>query len=78
MSGQACGHRAVRERPRRRARHESDRPSVSDDVWDMAAEQFDEAALVALALHVALINTWNRLNVITGQVAGAWTAQYGA
>jgi alkylhydroperoxidase family enzyme len=42
----------------------------------MAAKHFDEPALVALALNIALINTWNRLNVITGQVAGEWTAEY--
>jgi AhpD family alkylhydroperoxidase len=50
--------------------------AVPDDVWDMAAKHFDEQALVALVLNVALINTWNRLNVITRQVAGEWTAQY--
>jgi alkylhydroperoxidase family enzyme len=42
----------------------------------MAAKHFDEPALAALVLNIALINTWNRLNVITGQVAGEWTAQY--
>jgi AhpD family alkylhydroperoxidase len=50
--------------------------AVSDEVWDVAAKHFDEAALVALVLHIALINTWNRLNVITGQVAGEWTADF--
>jgi AhpD family alkylhydroperoxidase len=55
----------------------ADRPdAVPDDVWNMAAKHFDEPALVALVLHIALINTWNRLNVITGQVVGEWTAQY--
>jgi AhpD family alkylhydroperoxidase len=55
----------------------ADRPgAVSDEVWDMAAKHFDEPALVALTLNIALINMWNRLNVITGQVAGEWTAQY--
>lgn len=55
----------------------ADRPdAVPDEVWDMAAKHFDEPALVALVLQIALINTWNRLNVITGQVAGEWTAQY--
>jgi AhpD family alkylhydroperoxidase len=49
---------------------------VPDDVWDRATKQFDEPALVALVLTVALINTFNRLNVMTGQVAGEWTAQY--
>ena len=50
--------------------------AVTDDVWDMAAKHFDEPSLVALVLNIALINTWNRLNVMTRQVAGEWTAQY--
>ena len=31
-----------------------------------------------LTLAIAMINSWNRLNVITGQVAGEWTAQWAA
>ena len=55
----------------------ADRPdAVSDDVWDMAAKHFDEPPLSALVLNIALINTMNRLNVITGHVAGEWTAEY--
>jgi AhpD family alkylhydroperoxidase len=55
----------------------ADRPeAVSDDVWHMAAKQFDEPALVALVLNIALINTFNRINVMTGQVAGECTAEY--
>lgn len=50
--------------------------AVPDDVWDMAAKHFDEPALVALVLCVGLINAFNRFNVMTGQVAGEWTAQY--
>jgi AhpD family alkylhydroperoxidase len=57
----------------------ADRPdAVPDDVWDRAAKHFDEPALAALVLNIALINTWNRLNVITCQVAGEWTAHYAA
>jgi AhpD family alkylhydroperoxidase len=57
----------------------ADRPeAVPDEVWEMAAKHFDEPALAALVLSIALINAWNRLNVITGQVAGEWTAQYSA
>ena len=52
--------------------------AVSDDVWAMATEQFDEPALTALVLVTGLINNFNRLNVMTGQVAGEWTAQYTA
>ncbi|MGH9028837.1 MAG: carboxymuconolactone decarboxylase family protein [Acidimicrobiales bacterium] len=55
----------------------ADRPdAVPDEVWAVAAKHFDETALTALVLGIALINTWNRLNVITGQVAGEWTSQY--
>jgi len=55
----------------------ADRPdAVPDEVWETAAKHFDEPALIALVLNIGLINTWNRLNVMTGQVAGEWTAQY--
>ena len=55
----------------------ADRPdAVPDEVWDMAAKSFDEPALAALVLTTAVINTWNRLNVMTTQVAGEWTAGY--
>jgi AhpD family alkylhydroperoxidase len=50
--------------------------AVNDDVYDQAAKYFDEPALAALVVNIALINAWNRLNIITGQVAGEWTAQY--
>lgn len=50
--------------------------AVPDEVFAEAAKHFDESALAALVLHIAAINTWNRLNVITGQVAGEWTAQW--
>ena len=44
----------------------------------MATKQFDEPALTALVLVTGLIDNFNRLNVMTGQVAGEWTAQYTA
>jgi AhpD family alkylhydroperoxidase len=51
----------------------SDRPDpVPDDLWAEVAAHFDERALAALVLSIALINVWNRLNVATHQVAGAW------
>jgi AhpD family alkylhydroperoxidase len=49
---------------------------VPDEVWDAAAKHYDEQALGALAVHIALINAFNRLNVTTGAIAGAWTAQW--
>jgi AhpD family alkylhydroperoxidase len=51
----------------------SDRPDpVPDDLWAEAAAHFDEPALAALILDIALINVWNRLNVATRQIAGEW------
>jgi AhpD family alkylhydroperoxidase len=44
---------------------------VPDDVWEAAAKHYDEPALGALLISIAMINTWNRLNVSTRQVAGA-------
>ena len=51
---------------------------VPDEIWKEAAKHYDEQALAALVVHIAAINTWNRLNVTTGQIAGEWTAQWAA
>jgi len=48
----------------------ADAGGVSDDVWANAAKHFDEEQLMALVSTIALINTFNRLNVITQQPAG--------
>ena len=45
---------------------------VPDEIYDEAAKHFDEKALACLILDIAMINTWNRLNAATRQVAGAW------
>ena len=45
---------------------------VPDDVWIEAAQFYDQKALAALALNVAVINLWNRLNISTRQIAGQW------
>jgi AhpD family alkylhydroperoxidase len=51
----------------------ADRPDpVPDDIWAAAARHFDERALAGLVLAIACVNTWNRLNVATAQVAGEW------
>jgi AhpD family alkylhydroperoxidase len=49
---------------------------VPDALFDAAAVYYDEPALAALVVSIAAINAWNRLNVITGQPAGEWTAQW--
>jgi AhpD family alkylhydroperoxidase len=45
---------------------------VPDEIWNEATRHYDEKALAALVVEIALINTWNRLNVATRQVAGQW------
>jgi alkylhydroperoxidase family enzyme len=45
---------------------------VPEAVWEEARRHYDERALAALVTSIALINTWNRLNVATRQVAGEW------
>ena len=45
---------------------------VPDDVWDAAADHFDEKELAGLVLSIAAINAWNRINAATRQIAGAW------
>jgi AhpD family alkylhydroperoxidase len=49
---------------------------VPDEVWNEAAKHYDEPALAALVLNIALTNTWNRLNVTARQVAGEWLDQW--
>jgi len=46
--------------------------AVPDEVYDEAAAHYDEQQLGALILSIAAINVWNRVNVSTRQVAGAW------
>ena len=51
----------------------SDRPDpVPDEVYEEAARHFDEQQMAALAIEIAQINFWNRVNVIVGQPAGAY------
>jgi AhpD family alkylhydroperoxidase len=48
----------------------ADGHGVSDDAWDNAVKHYDEDQLGALICLIALINVYNRLNVITRQPAG--------
>ena len=43
---------------------------VTDDAWANATKHYDEDQLGALVLLIALINAYNRMNVITRQPAG--------
>jgi AhpD family alkylhydroperoxidase len=45
---------------------------VSDEVWANAAKHHDEDQLAALVTAIALINAFNRLNVIVRQPAGGY------
>ena len=51
----------------------ADRPDpVPDEIWDEAARHYDERGLGSLVLMIAVTNLFNRLNITTRQVAGAW------
>ena len=45
---------------------------VPDEIWDEAADHYDERGLAALILMIGVTNLFNRLNATTRQVAGAW------
>jgi AhpD family alkylhydroperoxidase len=50
----------------------ADRPDpVPDEVWNEAAEHFDEKQMAGLVLWIATTNLFNRLNATTKQPAGA-------
>lgn len=49
----------------------TDSAGVPDDVWDEAAEHYDDETLAALVVVIATINAWNRINVTTRHEAGA-------
>jgi AhpD family alkylhydroperoxidase len=52
----------------------ADRPDpVPDEIWEAAAGHYDEKGLAVLLLAIATTNVFNRLNVPTRQVAGAWS-----
>jgi AhpD family alkylhydroperoxidase len=43
---------------------------VTDDAWANAAKHYDDDQLVALVVQIAVINAFNRLNVIVQRPAG--------
>jgi len=49
-----------------------DGEGVPDEVWAVAAEQFDDEQLTALVILISFMNMVNRLNVITRQPAGSY------
>jgi AhpD family alkylhydroperoxidase len=46
---------------------------VTDEAWENARKHFDDDQLAALVSLIALINTYNRLNVIFRQPGGSYT-----
>ena len=51
---------------------------VSDDVWANAAKHYNEEELVALVSVIAIINAFNRMNVMIQQPAGDYqVGQFG-
>jgi AhpD family alkylhydroperoxidase len=51
----------------------ADRPDpVPDQIWDDAADHYDEKQLAAIVLMIGVTNLFNRLNATTRQIAGAW------
>lgn len=46
--------------------------AVPDEVWNEAARHYDEKALAALVLWIAVSNLFNRFNVTTRQPVGSW------
>ncbi|WP_223776312.1 carboxymuconolactone decarboxylase family protein [Streptomyces sp. 135] len=47
---------------------------VPDEVYERAAQHFDEAELTQLIAAIAVINAWNRFGVSTRQVPGHYKA----
>lgn len=43
---------------------------MPDEIWDAAAQHYDEPQLAALVMSIATVNLFNRLNLATRQVAG--------
>ena len=51
---------------------------VTDEAWESAAKHYDEDQLAALVALIALINAYNRVNVIVQQPAGDYVpGQFG-
>ncbi|GGT10384.1 carboxymuconolactone decarboxylase family protein [Nonomuraea spiralis] len=44
--------------------------AVPDEVWQQAAEHYDDKQLAALVVSIAMINAWNRVGVATRMVPG--------
>lgn len=45
---------------------------VSDDTWQAVRKHYDDEQVAALIAVIAVINAWNRMNVIAGTPAGGY------
>lgn len=45
---------------------------ISDDTWQAVRKHYDEEQVAALIAIIAVINAWNRLNVLAGTPAGGY------
>jgi AhpD family alkylhydroperoxidase len=45
-------------------------PGVTDDIWDAAADHFDETQLSAIIANIAMTNFFNRINHTVREQAG--------
>ncbi|MHA7984401.1 carboxymuconolactone decarboxylase family protein [Rathayibacter sp. CAU 1779] len=50
----------------------ADSAGIDDAVWDAAAAHFDEEQLAAIVARIALINAFNRMNVILQEKGGSY------
>ncbi|MEU9166484.1 carboxymuconolactone decarboxylase family protein [Streptomyces sp. NPDC048420] len=56
----------------------ADGTGVPDEIWENAAKHYDEEQLLAMVSLIAVINAFNRLNVMTQQPAGDYVVgQFG-
>ncbi|MGH9096218.1 MAG: carboxymuconolactone decarboxylase family protein [Acidimicrobiales bacterium] len=47
---------------------------IPDDVWEAAAQHYNESQLAGLVIAIAAINAFNRINATTRQVTGDWVS----
>lgn len=45
---------------------------VPDEIWNVAAEHYNEQQLASLVFMIGITNLFNRLNATTRQLAGEW------
>lgn len=48
---------------------------IAEEVFEQVSDSYDEPAFAALVVAITAINAWNRLNVVSGQVADGWASQ---